>query len=135
MIVTKETDYAIRALRTLSDGQKKTLNEICETELVPKQFGYKLMKKLANEGFVKITRGKQGGYTLGNLGDRTLLDITQATGSSSKIAHCMTDDYACEYRTLHNGRKCHVHSELTKLQESIDDRMRGMNLFELISAK
>jgi Rrf2 family protein len=136
LIITKETDYAIRAMRTLSDGQKKTLKQICEKELVPKQFGYKLLKKLANGGFVKIKRGKQGGYTLGdNIQEKTLFDITQATGSTTKISHCMTDDYECEYRLLHDGRKCHVHSELTKLQSSIDDSLKSVNLLELVSAE
>ena len=46
MLVTRETDYAIRALRALSDGNKKTLADICRLEVVPQQFGYKILKKL-----------------------------------------------------------------------------------------
>ena len=36
MIITKETDYALRILRVLLDGEKHSVAEMSETELIPK---------------------------------------------------------------------------------------------------
>ena len=38
MIITKETDYALRILRVLLDGEKHSVAEMSETELIPTQF-------------------------------------------------------------------------------------------------
>ena len=38
MIITKETDYALRILRVLLDGEKHSVAEMSETELIPNQF-------------------------------------------------------------------------------------------------
>ena len=37
MIITKETDYALRILRVLLDGEKHSVAEMSETELIPNQ--------------------------------------------------------------------------------------------------
>ena len=46
MMITRESDYAIRIIRALKDGELLPLEQICQRELVPKQFAYKILKKL-----------------------------------------------------------------------------------------
>lgn len=58
MLITRETDYALRILSILALGQQFTAGELCEQELVPRQFGYKILKKLDRGGLIEITRGK-----------------------------------------------------------------------------
>ena len=50
MIMTRESDYAVRILRALAGGEKMTVGRICEAEFVPVQFAYKILKKLAKCG-------------------------------------------------------------------------------------
>ena len=47
MIITKETDYALRILRVLLDGEKHSVAEMSETELIPNQFAYQILRKLS----------------------------------------------------------------------------------------
>ena len=47
MIITKETDYARRLLRVLLDGEKHSVAEMSETELIPNQFAYQILRKLS----------------------------------------------------------------------------------------
>ena len=56
MIITRETDYAIRILRSLADLQLKNIREISDEQLVPRQFAYKISKKLERAGFIEIIR-------------------------------------------------------------------------------
>ena len=60
MIITRETDYAIRILRSLADLQLKNIREISDEQLVPRQFAYKISKKLERAGFIEIIRGAHG---------------------------------------------------------------------------
>ena len=64
MLITRETDYALRVLRALSDGEQHTAGEISSTQLVPKQFAYKIIKKLDKGGLVSIARGVDGGCAI-----------------------------------------------------------------------
>ena len=47
VLITRETDYALRILQSLLNGEKKSVGEISEQELIPQQFAYKIMKKLS----------------------------------------------------------------------------------------
>ena len=49
MIITKETDYALRILRVLLDGEKHSVAEMSETELIPNQFAYQILKALRRQ--------------------------------------------------------------------------------------
>jgi len=61
MIITKETDYALRILRVLLDGEKHSVAEMSETELIPNQFAYQILRKLSAGNLVRVSRGALGG--------------------------------------------------------------------------
>ena len=56
MLFTKESDYAIRVIRALQDGGKKTIKELCELEQIPSAFGYKILQKMNKSGLIEIRR-------------------------------------------------------------------------------
>ena len=64
MIITRETDYALRILRALSDGHRHTMKNICEEAVVPQQFAYKIIAKLATGGVLDSVRGSAAGCLL-----------------------------------------------------------------------
>ena len=61
MIVTRETDYALRILRALEEGRSMTAGELAEEEELPQKFAYKILKKLHKAGYIRIRRGASGG--------------------------------------------------------------------------
>ena len=61
MMITRESDYAVRMIRALKDGEQLTIEQICRKEQVPRQFAYKILKKLEKAGLVRIRRGAGGG--------------------------------------------------------------------------
>ena len=62
MLITRETDYALRILRTLQNEKQLTAAEIAKEEQIPQQFAYKILKKLKTGHLVNIYRGITGGY-------------------------------------------------------------------------
>jgi len=131
MLVTRETDYAIRALRALSDGYKKTLAEICREEVVPQQFGYKILKKLSKAGYVTIKRGKEGGYIItDDFKDKSLFDLTTVMENPTDISPCVIPGYRCEVHADADS-PCSVNMTLSSLQEKLDSELKGVNLMTL----
>ena len=131
MLVTRETDYAIRALRALYTGEKKTLAQICEEEVVPQQFGYKILKKLSKAGYLTIKRGKEGGYTIADDFDkRTLFDLTSVMENPTDISPCVVPGYRCEAHA-DKDEPCLVNQRLSALQKILDSELKSIKIFSM----
>lgn len=133
MLVTRETDYAIRAIRALSDGKQKTLSQICKEEYVPEQFGYKILKKLAKAGYVNIKRGKTGGYTIAdNFAKLSLYDITVVMENPTDISPCVVPGYRCEVH-VNKDEPCAVNECLSSMQKVLDAELKAINMKTLFA--
>ena len=90
MLFTKESDYAIRVIRALQDGGKKTIKELCELEQIPSAFGYKILQKMNKSGLIEIRRGPKGGYQLAkDIGEFTLYDVVTAIEPDFAVMECV----------------------------------------------
>jgi len=65
-LITRNTDYAIRALCYIAKGEKKVLsvNGLVKESKITKPFLRKILQHLNKKGFLKSTRGKGGGFLL-----------------------------------------------------------------------
>jgi Rrf2 family protein len=131
MFITKETDYAVRIIRELADGERETVETICKNEQVPHQYGYKILKKLEKGGMVCSYRGTNGGYALAKgTDDITLFDVVQAVGGDSLFTECLGHGYNCPMN--HGGRRCKVHGEFARIQALILEGLREKSLAEFL---
>lgn len=132
MLISRETDYALRILRALSDGKKRSIEEICTLEATPKQFAYRIIKKLETAGWIVITRGAEGGCRLtADLHDISLFQLMHGLGSDFGINACFDDGYECTRAPLCE-EPCHIKEGLLKLQNSIEKELKGTDLYSLI---
>ena len=130
MIITRETDYALRILRALMDGQLHTVGELAQGELLPQPFAYKIIKKLCKAGLVQITRGAAGGCRLSaDLSQVTLYDLLLALGEPSAIAACMEPGYACPWRERVS------HRQLAAIQRTLDRELQSHTLREILTGQ
>ena len=131
MVITRETDYALRLLRALADGEQHSVRQIAQSELLPQPFAYKILKKLEKGGFLHVTRGTAGGCRLAaDLSQTSLYDLMAALGVRSSLSSCMDPDYPCAWRSGHGG--CGVHSRLLHIQAALDAELRAHSLQELL---
>jgi Rrf2 family protein len=81
MRVSKETDYALRALFTLVDhfgGAPIPIRELARRNDVPKRFLEQIMLKLKAQGWVDSVTGVRGGYVLAqNPGKITMGEVVR----------------------------------------------------------
>ena len=130
-MITRETDYALRLLRTLKDGERRTAAEAAERELVPQSFAYKILKKLAKAGFIEITRGADGGCRLLKpLKEITLYDLMTAMDENCSLSACMDPGFTCSWRETHGG--CTVHCHLARIQETLDAELKNHTLESIL---
>ena len=132
MVITRETDYALRILRALLDGELHAAGEIAQSELLPQAFAYKILKKLEKAGLLEIRRGTAGGCRLtADLDQTSLYDLMLAMGERSDLSACMEPDYQSPWRSSHGG--CGVHCKLLEIQRKLDAELRSHSLREILA--
>ncbi|MEG2177155.1 MAG: Rrf2 family transcriptional regulator [Oscillibacter sp.] len=132
LLITKETDYALRVLRALSPGARLSVPDLCKAEQLPTGFVYKIVQKLTAAGFVSVTRGAGGGCLLtGDLDRLTLYDVMCAMGDCGLVSSCMDPAYACDWRKAHRG--CSVHCHLSAIQNAVNDSMKQYSVASLFT--
>lgn len=133
MLISRETDYAIRLLRVLADQQNHTVSDISKTELIPLPFAYQILRKLTAEHYVRTTRGKNGGTVLTcDLTSKTLLDLIMVIDGDMQINECTEEGYTCAWCQSHG--RCRAHELLCVLQNDFYERLDSISLAELVSS-
>ena len=133
MLITKETDYALRMLRALADKERATAAELARGEQIPRQFAYKILKKLQKGGIIRILRGADGGYILAaGLEQVSLLRLMQVMEESSSISPCMKPGYQCLWCKEHGDPVCRAHLHLTAIQQKLDEELEAHSLQEIL---
>ncbi len=135
MLITRESDYALRIIRSLSDGRQKKTAEIIETESIPKHFTYKILKKLDKSRIVEVRPGNSGGCRLtADLSQVSLYDVMASIGDTVLLNACTRPGYQCHWE-LDNNQQCAYHRNLIKLQETIINELKGVSLLSMLQTK
>jgi Rrf2 family protein len=131
MFISKECDYAMRIVRELADGEKKTAEDIGRNESISHQFAYKILKKLEKSGLVRAFRGKTGGYALTkNVGAISLYDVFCAVEGRMVLTACLRDNFACPMNR--GDSPCGVHKEFVRLQEMLAAGLKEKTVSEVL---
>ena len=131
MLITKETDYALRILRVLFGGEKMPVGQIAEEESIPSQFAYKILKKLSRAGLVEILRGVNGGYKVApNAEQSTLLDIIRIVAGEPLLLDCLEPQAGCP--ACRRVTDCRLQREFSRIQQVLLKELSAKPLRELI---
>lgn len=134
MIINRETDYALRILRELADGNNHSVVEICEKGQIPQAFAYKIIKKMQKKGFITVCRGAKGGCKMGRpFSQISLYDVICAVSLDSNISPCMDEGYDCIWRAA-NGI-CAIHNNLAQIQAKLNQELKSYSVEQLVSAQ
>lgn len=132
MFITKETDYALRILRALADGEQHTAVSLSEHEQIPLQFAYKILKKLEKGDLLRIVRGADGGCCLTTRLDQiTLYRLMQIMGEDSFVSSCMRPGYQCQWCQSHDDTVCRAHLHLRDIQQTLNRELDAHSLQEI----
>lgn len=130
MLITKECDYAVRVLRSLSKSLISSVQSISTEESIPVQYAYQICRKLTKSGILKSHRGADGGYEmLKSPDDLTMLDVVLALETNFTVSDCTRFGSQCIRNTAEHP--CGFHLELCRIQNTIMNEMRSKKLSEL----
>jgi Rrf2 family protein len=131
VFVTKEADYAVRIIRELSKAGRENVRNICNSEQIPHQYAYKILKKLEKGGLVKGYRGVDGGYALiGDVRAITLFDVITAVDGELLLSECLGHGTDCPMKG-EGKRRCGVHREFARIQALIMKHLKEKPLADV----
>ncbi|HEX9022034.1 MAG TPA: Rrf2 family transcriptional regulator [Nitrospirota bacterium] len=129
MLITKETDYAVRCILYLAqaDAQIANVTEVSRKMHIPKTFLAKIFQRLARAGLVESSRGMNGGFRLSKPPSViSLLDIMEAIQGGSCINVCAVDSKKCRRSAV-----CSVHPVWVNLREEVNRRLQEQTIDKL----
>lgn len=100
MIITRATEYAIRAILHMSRqpaGEIIYKKDICKAQDITPAFLTKILQPLIKDGIVGSQRGVGGGfYLVKPPAEITLLDIIKSQEGPVYLNQCLVEEGACE---------------------------------------
>jgi Rrf2 family protein len=132
MQITKQADYAIRAVLYLSRQPEKRAptNQIAQAMHVPPSFLAKIVAQLAVAGLIHTARGAGGGITLArDPATISLLDIVEAIDGPILLSECVSTTGQCDMKN-----ECPLQAIWIETQHFLLDRLRAVNFGQLVQS-
>jgi Rrf2 family protein len=129
MLVTRETDYAVRCVLYLArdENQVTSVDEVARRMRIPRSFLAKIIQRLVRVGVVESIRGRNGGFKIAKKpSDISLLDITEAIQGPAYINFCAVNSRKCRICST-----CLVHPIWIELQKALDGTLRAQTIDRL----
>ena len=118
MIITRATEYAIRAILYMScqpAGEIVYKRDICKAQDITPAFLTKILQPLIKDGIVGSQRGAGGGFFLAkDPAEITLLDIIKSQEGPVYLNQCLIEDDACERQFF-----CPVHGAWAQIRQEL----------------
>lgn len=132
MQITKQADYAVRAVRYLSaifdpnlemnDQKRSPTREIAEKQRIPGSFLAKIISQLSTTKppLLNTSRGASGGVTLAKEPkDISLLDVVEAIDGPIYLNECVADSSKCTF-----DDDCPIKPIWSEAQETLVTKLR-----------
>ena len=139
MQITRQADYAIRAVRYLSrkdsegftsteDKNKNVATSTVAKEMsIPPSFLAKIISQLSIAGLLHTSRGAKGGVTLArDPKDISLLDVVEAIDGPILLNECVGNPGECEFT-----EDCAMHPIWQEAQAALVKRLRDTTFASL----
>ncbi len=101
MQITRQADYAVRAMVYLAQHQSETkpsTGTIAKEKNIPPSFLAKIVSQLSVAGLLQTSRGAKGGVALAKPAeDISLLDVIEAIDGPILLNDCVADSTMCTY--------------------------------------
>ena len=125
-----ETDYAIRCLLYLADGHDgASSSQIGEAIGLSQIYAQKILSNLRSKGFVLVTRGSRGGYSLAkDTADIGLLDVINRIEGTIAINRCVEPDGYCNRNA---AEYCPMHVFYEDVQNLLEDVFGAVSLKDI----
>jgi Rrf2 family protein len=130
MQITRQADYAIRAVRYLArqgENQRAATSTVAREMKIPPSFLAKIISQLSIAGLLHTSRGARGGVSLArDAKEISLLDVVEAIDGPILLNECVGDPDGCQFT-----EDCAMHPIWKEAQETLVNRLRSTTFASL----
>jgi len=129
-LLTKDTDYAVRALIALSRDKNAYISsrQIADRQRVPYRFLRRILQRLTKSGLVESRAGTGGGVRLAvDPSEVTIVDVVRICQGELELSQCMFRKRACENRAT-----CALRQEIKRIETLVKAEFEQLTVQELM---
>jgi Rrf2 family transcriptional regulator, cysteine metabolism repressor len=130
-ILTKNTDYAVRALIVLALNQDNFVSarEIAKKQNIPYQFLRRILQKLIQNKLITSKAGIAGGVLLTKDPSKiALLDLIKIFQGELELSDCMFRKELCP-----NRKTCVLRPEIKRIEETVTLEFKKLTIKKLLT--
>ena len=132
-LITRDTDYAIRAIMYISEFNGKLVSAAdIQHELdLPRPFLRKILQILQKVGILNSVRGNKGGFTLARPPKEiSLADLMETFQGKITLTECLLKKKPCPKIT-----KCFVRKKIKGIEKLVVLELKGITVDSLLKCK
>ena len=133
MQITRQADYAVRAVRYLANlgsDQRAATSTVAEKMSIPPSFLAKIISQLSIAGLLHTSRGARGGVSLAREPkDISLLDVVEAIDGPILLNECVGDPGKCSLQS-----NCPMHTIWVDTQDDLVTRLKGTRFDQFVAS-
>jgi len=130
-LITKETDYAARALLFLAKqkGQVTPSSEIDKELRLPRPILRKVLQRLQKEGVLISQKGNKGGFTLiKSPKDISLIDLMRIFQGNFSFLNCFVRNKICR-----NVKTCAIKKHVYRAEQQFVGQLKKITIERLMT--
>jgi Rrf2 family protein len=129
-LITRDTDYALRALCAIAEYKEKkvSVSELNYRLKIPRAFLRKILQHLQKKGVLDSSRGSGGGFLLVKPIDKIfLVDLIEIFQGPLQLNECFFKKMACP-----NTRSCTLKKKVDRIEKYVINQLKSINLASLL---
>ena len=129
-LITRETDYAARALIHMAEYKRKVVSvtELVNSLKIPRPFLRKILQVLNSKGLLHSYKGKGGGFILAKPANKIfLVDLIRIFQGPIKLNECMMKKRICS-----NRDSCILRSKIGEVENQVISRVKNITIASLL---
>ena len=130
-VLTKHTDYAVRALLALGlkPGGWVSAKTVSEEQSIPYQFLRRILQELIRSGLVVSKEGAGGGVALAKDPDEIKVkDVIEIFQGQVQVSECMFRKQICS-----NRANCVLRHEIMRIEQMVSEEFSKVSIGKLIA--
>jgi Rrf2 family protein len=135
MMLTQKTRYSMLAMARLAKEYGKgilMINEIAESERIPKRFLESILLELKKNGYLGSKLGKNGGYYLiKNPEEISLLEIIRLFEGTIAMLACTSEKYYQPCEHCKDEATCNIRSTFKDIREYTFNKLANTSVASL----
>ena len=130
-LLTRDTDYAVRALLYLIKKGKRVSSSEMEKKLaLPRPFLRQILQTLQKGGYLRSVKGNEGGFELlTKPGDIHVLDLINVFQNDFELCDCLFKKKICPDRKV-----CPLRKKLKNIEALVREEFQAITLQSLLEA-